>query len=327
MNYLLHKEKIRSIMLATLTTGLITFIQPVFADSQVTYDPVSNAVHIPKVHVGEDQYEVQMKFEPEQNRFVLTEAKLISMLTFKDRDNPDVSWTLTLSELIAQLPSRDIEVFDPVENRNKTFRGVSTNALLDLIYGEGWQEREEILTTALDGSQSSLAVERFLKYESYVAYEQVDRPQFILVKASDGKLVELGPFFLIWDNITFPEVKASVSYGWPWQLVSFELAKFADLFANSAPPEGSPENVKSGFLAAREFCMGCHKVNGEGGTRAPDLIQADLVADHTADRIKELITDIDEAPVSGMVLRDEIPDREQVADDIIAYLKAMDAAR
>jgi hypothetical protein len=315
----------KSLHLASLTLlgGLVTITQSVFGDGKVTYDPDTEMVHIPRVQVGNDQYEAKMKYEAAQARFVLTEAKLISTLTFKDREQPDFTKTLTLTEIIAQLPQTDIEVFDPVENRNKTFRGVSTNQLLDQVYGEKWRQQEEMLTTALDGYQSAFPIAKLLNYDSYVVYEQVDRPQFILIKAADGKLVELGPFWLVWDNITAPELKASVSYAWPWQLSGFELVKFTDIFANSAPPANSSEQVQRGFLSTQEFCMGCHKINGDGGKNAPDLIQAGLVADNTNAKIKELITNINVAPVSGMVLRDELTNRDQIADDIIAYLKAM----
>jgi cytochrome c2 len=110
-------------------------------------------------------------------------------------------------------------------------------------------------------------------------------------------------------------------------LAGFELVKFTDLFANSIPPADSSEQIQTGFLSTREFCMNCHKVNGDGGKKAPDLIQAGLVANNTNARIKELITNINVAPVSGMVLRDELPNRDQVADDIIAYLKAMETKK
>jgi hypothetical protein len=78
-------------------------------------------VYIPRVQVGNDQYEARMKYESEQTRFVLTETKLVSALVFKDREQPNFNKILTLTEIVAQLPKIDIEVFDPVENRNKTF--------------------------------------------------------------------------------------------------------------------------------------------------------------------------------------------------------------
>lgn len=332
MKYLKMKT-LRHAIVAALTAGSVAVAGPAFGDGKVTYNQDDKTVHIPTVHVGTYQYDVKMKREETADglfKFVVTDLSLISKLTFEDTNNPNFNKALTLTELIAALPVKDIEIYDPVENRNKTFRGVSTNALFDLIYGERWREQEEVATVALDGYRSSLPVDRYLKYDSYVVYEDVNRPQFILVKAADGKYVELGPFWLIWDNETFPELKASVSYGWPWQLVSFQLASFADIFGNSVPPAGSPDNVQQGFLEAREFCMSCHKINGDGGKMGPELIETGIVEKTTHLRMKDLILDIDITltafpDASGMVLRDELPNREQVADDIIAYLNAMNA--
>ncbi|EDN70772.1 hypothetical protein BGP_0243 [Beggiatoa sp. PS] len=46
------------------------------------------------------------------------------------------------------------------------------------------------------------------------------------------------------------------------------------------------------------------------------------------ERLKQLILDREALPeVSGMVLREEVANRDQVADDIIAYLRAMDAVQ
>jgi hypothetical protein len=330
----LRKPKtLRHAIYAALTAGSVAVAGPAFGDGKVTYDPADKTVHIPTVHVGTDQYEAKMKREETGDglfKFVITELSMVSKLTFEDTENPGFKKTLTLTEIVAKLPAKDIEIYDPTENRNKTFRGVPTNELLDLVYGEDWRNREEMATVALDGYRSSLPIDRYLKYDSYVAFEDVNRPQFILVKAEDGRYVELGPFWLVWDNITFPELKASVSYGWPWQQVGFKLASFADLFANSAPPEDSPENVKQGFLEAREFCMSCHKVNGDGGKIGGELIENGVVEKTDDRRMKDLILDIDITltafpNASGMVLRSELPNREQIADNIIAYLNAMDA--
>lgn len=331
MKNLSKAKNIRPKMLGSailLATSLMA--QPAFGDGKVTYNPVDGYVHIPTVHVGQDQFEVKMKREGELFKFVVTDSTLTSKLTFEDTENPDFTKTFTLTEIVNLLPPQDVDIYDPTENRNKTFRGVPTNELLDLVYGVDWRNREEMATVALDGYRSSLPIERYLKYDSYVVYEDVKRPQFILVKSEDGKYVELGPFWLVWDNVTFPELKASVSYGWPWQQVGFKLAKFTDLFANSAPPEGSPENVKQGFLEAREFCMSCHKINGDGGKIGGELIQTGIIEKTDDRRMKDLILDIDIVltafpNASGMVLRSELPNREKVADDIIAYLNAMDA--
>jgi len=115
-----------------------------------------------------------------------------------------------------------------------------------------------------------------------------------------------------------------VSYGWPWQSISFDLLTFEDRFGKAIPPEGSSEQVQRGFKSTRKFCLACHTMNGDGGwLSGTDLFgTADKFDDAT---IKRYITEFGAVgpDVSGMILRDEIPNRDQVADDIIAYLNAM----
>jgi len=315
--------KRKQLSFALLSAGWMVISQAALSDGKVTYNTMDGTMHVPKVQVGLDQYEVRIKQQGNELKYVLTEATLISMLKFKDSENPDFSKMLMLSELAAQFPPQEIKIFDPVENREKTFRAIPTNAVLDKVYGADWRNREEMVIAALDGYESAISVSRFLKYNSYIAFEDVNRPQFILVKAADGKLVELGPFWLVWDNLNQPELKAWVSYGWPWQMGSIDFTTTAKRFANSKPPEDSSENVKRGFESTREFCMNCHKVNGDGGTKGPELIETGDVAEVSKEKLKQMITDLNATPATGMVLRDEIPNRDQVADDIVAYLYAM----
>jgi len=327
-------KTLRATILTVLTVGCLTTMGPTFADGKVTYNPIDETVQIPRVHIGTDQYEVTMKHEETGDglfKFVVTDLSLVSQLTFKDRANPNVSQTLTLTEMLSEFPSIEVEILEFLENRQMTFRGIAVNALFDKVYGEGWRDREEVLFTALDGYQSSIPVEQFLQYDSFVAYEYADttkRPSFVLTKDSDGKLIDLGPFWLVWDNISKPSLQGTVSYGWPYQLASFELVTFAERYPNSVPPTNSSDNVQNGFLATRVYCMSCHKVKGDGGNKAPDLIQEDLISTKSDERLKQLILDREALPeVSGMVLREEVANRDQVADDIIAYLRAMDAVQ
>lgn len=327
-------KTLRSTILTVLTVGYFTAMGPALADGKVTYNPIDETVQIPRIHAGTDQYEVTMKREETEDglfKFVVTDLSLVSQLTFKDSANPNVSQTLTLTEMLAEFPSMEVEVLEFLENRQMSFRGIAVNTLFDKAYGEGWREREEVLFTALDGYQSSIPIEQFLQYDSFVAYEYAEaskRPSFVLTKDSDGKLIDLGPFWLVWDNLSKPSLQGSVAYGWPYQLASFELITFAERYPNSVPPTNSSNNVQNGFLATRIYCMSCHKIKGDGGNKAPDLIAEDLVATKSDERLKQLILDREALPeVSGMVLREEVANRDQVADQIIVYLRAMDATQ
>ncbi len=302
--------------------AICCFSQYTFADGPVTFDFDSETLKIPTVHIGLDQYEVDMKQKAGSLDFSVTSAKLISKLEFSNSDG--LIGTKTLTELAELLPIKEMEVYDPIENRNKTYRGFATNDVLDLVYGKSWREGEEFAVAALDGYVSSNSVEHYLTYNSLLAFEDANRPQFILIKAKDGKYVELGPFFLVWDNINSPELLDFVSYGWPWQSISFDLVTFNERFGKAIPPEGSSEQVQKGFKSTRKFCLACHTVNGNGGWLGGDIaFSANKFDDAT---IKSYITEpgaIDVDASGSMVLRDELPNRDQVADDIIAYLNAM----
>ncbi len=323
---------LRHAIVAALTAGSVAVAGPAFSDGKVTYDQVDKTLHIPVVHAGTDQYEVTMIQEETGNgllRFVVIELSLTSKVSFQDSQTPDFGEkTLTLTKLVSEFSTEEFEVFDPLEMRNKTFRVIPVNDVLTKVYGDDWKTREEVLVKAADGFESSIAVEQFLNFDGYLAFEQVQRPQFIAVKDADGKYVELGPFWLIWDNETDKDSQASNTYFWPYQVAGFDFVTFADRFANALPPAGSSAEVQSGFEAARKHCLVCHKVNGDGGSKAPDFIKGGLVAGKSEDRLTQLALDRDAHPkseVTGMVLREEIPNRDQVAAEIAAYLKAMDA--
>jgi len=324
-------KRLRSVLATSLAITGMSISHFAFADGKATYNPLDESLNIPVVHAGQDQYSVNMKYESSQNRFVLTDLNLVSALTFKDRTTPDFTKTLTLSEMLDSFTPVDIEVFEFIENRQMTFRGFPTRDLFDSVYGDEWRQKEQLVFTALDGFQSSIPVENFIKYNSYVTYGYSDvkkRPQFILVKGKDAKYVELGPFFLVWDNLTNSELQARTSYGWPYQLVSFEFAKFSDLYPNSAPPADSTDGIVTGFQDTLLYCMTCHKVNGDGSKKAHDIILSDTVTNLSDDRLKTLMLDANALPeVSGMIIREEISNREQIADGIINYLRAIDANR
>ena len=301
--------------------AICCFAQYAFADGKATFNFENEILKIPAVHIGLDQYQVDMKQKTGSLDFSVTNAKLFSKLEFSN--GGDLVGTKTLTELAELLPIKEMEVYDPIENRNKTFRGFVTNDVLDLVYGKSWREGEEFAVAALDGYVSSNSVEHYLTYNSLLAFEDVNRPQFILIKAKDGKYVELGPFFLVWDNINSPELLDFVSYGWPWQAISFDLVTFNDRFGKAIPPEGSSEQIQNGFKSARKYCLACHTINGNGGFIGGDIaFSANKFDDAT---IKNYITVLGAigSNISGMVLRDELPNRNQVADDIIAYLNAM----
>jgi mono/diheme cytochrome c family protein len=246
-------------------------------------------------------------------------------LIFKDHGK--VVKILSVEQIERLIPFKEVKVFEPHESENRIYVGFPVNALFREVYGKNWQDAEEILFTCSDGYQPSIPSARFTEYPAYLVYGRADKKEFTLVnKLQNNELAQLGPFYLVWDNLSYPELKAEGGEGWPYQVTTIDLISFSDRFPNMSPPKGGSEAVKSGFLAFRTHCMTCHTINGEGGEKSVELNYPVSVTEY----FKEpwLMRWIDK-PASVRynttmpALNPNLKDRETTITNIIAYLRAM----
>lgn len=235
--------------------------------------------------------------------------------------------TLSLEQVEKLIPAKTVMVFEPHELENQEYVGFSINPLFTKVYGEKWKGAEEILFTCSDGYQPSIPSARFKEYAAYLIYGRADKKEFTLVnKLQNNEPVKLGPFYLVWDNLNYPELKAEGGEGWPYQVTTIDLISFSDRFPNMSPPNNSSAAVKSGFLAFRKHCMTCHTINGEGGGKSVELNYPISVTEY----FKEpwLMRWIDRPAsirynTTMPALNPDLKDRETAIKNIIAYLKVM----
>ncbi len=234
---------------------------------------------------------------------------------------------LSLEQLEKITPPTTIVIFEPHELENRRFTGFPLNSLLTAVYGKDLKTAEEILFTCLDGYQPSIPSIKFKKYSSYLVYASPDKREFTLGnKLQNNELVELEPFYLVWDNIAHPELKAEGESDWPYQVTTIDLINFPDRFPNMAPPKNSSKEVKNGFLSFRKNCVPCHTINGEGGGKSVDLNYPVSVTEYYKE--PGLIRWIDNPAsirynTTMPALNPNAKDRETIIRNIIAYLKAM----
>ena len=96
------------------------------------------------------------------------------------------------------------------------------------------------------------------------------------------------------------------------------------------PPPGSSEQVRRGFHHFRTQCAACHTINGDGGGKAPELNYPESIVEYIKpEYLKRWILAPQTVRYNTMMpgLGEEISNREQVAAEIIAYLKAMSGAK
>ena len=247
-------------------------------------------------------------------------------LTFARRGQPVK--TLSLEALRASVEASRVHVLEPYEEGEATFQALPLPAVLDRAYGPAWREEEELLFTCLDGYQPGVPVSRVLAHEAWLAFDRVDAPAFAIRKRESGQVrnVDLGPYYLIWENVDDPVILQEMDYGWPYQLVGVDLIRSADRFPKLAPPAGASEKVRAGFVEYRVHCAKCHELNGEGGNIGPELnAPGSPLADREEAWLRTWIADPQKIrPNTRMEsLNPKLPDREKVVDEIVAYLHAM----
>lgn len=221
-----------------------------------------------------------------------------------------------------------VRVHEPYEDREVGFRGVALREVLDAVYGEDWRHAEELLFTCRDGYQPTVPVARVLAHRAWLAFEREGDVGFTIRKHESGRWqrVELGPFYLVWENLGVAELLRDRDYGWPYQLVGIDLIRSADRFPRMAPPEDAPAQVSAGFRAFRVHCSRCHSLRGEGGGIGPELADPrHPVGARPAAWLRRWIDDPSQFVATARMpaLNPDLPERKATLDALIAYLQAM----
>ncbi|MEM7411775.1 MAG: cytochrome c [Myxococcota bacterium] len=225
------------------------------------------------------------------------------------------------------LTARELNVFEPYEGREVAFRAVPFADALDAVYGPGWRQDDELLFTCRDGYQPTVPVQRVLDHRAWLAFARADQPGFTIRKKESGRwqTIELGPYYLIWENLDDPTVLQEGDYGWPYQLVGVERVRAAERFPRMAP-RSDDAAVTAGFRAFRIHCSRCHQVNGEGGGIGPELNATDApVGLRDENWLRTWISDPSQIVATARMpaLNRDLPDRDATIDAILAYLRHM----
>jgi mono/diheme cytochrome c family protein len=213
---------------------------------------------------------------------------------------------------------------DPSHQTHVTYLAVQANQVLDHLFGHDWQSPDhDVVFFATDGYQYAGSHEQFIQYKAYLAYARADGEPFTLVN-NKGKTTELGPYYLIWDNIDDPSLIRQGAYGWPYEVVQVNLrpvSAYASLL-----PEDASQDILDGFALFKEYCLNCHQIANIGGRKlSTDLRYS--VCSLKDSKLKALINNPSDAQRKGgmppldVQLKGE--GRRQTIDLIVTYLRAL----
>ena len=197
------------------------------------------------------------------------------------------------------------------------------------LFGTAWHARAETVELrALDGYVSRVDVARFLKESAYLVFARADGAPFMVDQIRQNrKDVPLGPYYLVWDNVSNPALLAEGSANWPYQVHQVKLVSLSD---NALLPDGLAAELHEGAELARRHCLQCHKVNGYGGEKFPGNLAQIARVHPEPDFIRWVLSPSSMRSNSNMPpLADRLPDaeRRRVAKALFDYLTAVPVLR
>ncbi|MDE0626348.1 MAG: cytochrome c [Bryobacterales bacterium] len=203
--------------------------------------------------------------------------------------------------------------------------GYRANDVMAHLFGEDWQgQGRTIEFRALDGYVSRIVVSRFAEEEAYLVFARKDGAPFTVDNVEQNQMgVPLGPYYLVWDNISSPALVVEGTRNWPYQVKEVHLATLPD---EALVPTGLDAGFHEGAELVGTHCLSCHEVNGFGGAKFEGNL-AEIVKEYgKADFLRLVLTPASERTGATMpALSDRLSEgeRRRVADAVFDYLKAV----
>ena len=207
--------------------------------------------------------------------------------------------------------------------------GYSAAGVLARLFGEDWHEQAATVELrALDGYVSRIDVARFVTDTAFLAFARADGEPFTVDNLRQNQTdVPLGPWYLVWDNISNPALLAEGASDWPYQVFEVSLISLSD---SALLPDGLAAELHEGAALAKRYCLQCHKVNGFGGEKFPGNL-ALLARVHRASSFVRWVLDPSAVRSNTTMppLSDRLPDaeRRRIAKALFDYLTAVPVAQ
>lgn len=193
------------------------------------------------------------------------------------------------------------------------------------VFGKDWRGRAETVELrALDGYVVQIDARRFLEERAFLVFARKDNAPFTVDNIRQNQTdVPLGPWYLVWDNISNPALLAEGAESWPYQVTEIDLVSVSDA---ALLPEGFDARFREGAELVRTHCLACHKVNGFGGAKFEGNLAKIVKRYSEEDLLRLVLTPASARRGATMpALSDRLPEpeRRRIAGIIFDYLKAV----
>ncbi len=225
--------------------------------------------------------------------------------------------TLSLKEILASIPKEEFTTFDPYYVREKRFRAVPLNRVIELGFKGDLDHFADVdvVLRAKDGYAVPFGGAQVMEKGGYIAYRDLDAPGW---EPIGPQRANPGPFYVVWKE---KEQESLESHPRPWQLASIEIAPFEKTYPHVVPTGATPAAMH-GFALFRGQCFKCHAMNQEGGHVGPELNVPQSIVEYRPEaQIRSYIRNPLAFRYGNMPAHPMLTDGD--LDDLIAYFQAM----
>lgn len=225
---------------------------------------------------------------------------------------------------VTVIEPRESRPYKPVE---VTYQGYPAAPMLDQLLGSGWRAPGVLVSfEALDGYRSMVPASLIQRYDPFLVYANAQGGDFSVEMPPLNHRVPVGPWYLVWNNVLYPELRAEAASYWPFQVTRVGIVDAKTLQALYPPM--LPEKYREGGQLTLKYCLACHQANGVGGKMMP-LDLAQWTANKSFARFATWVLDPSgKNPLTIMpALAVERPaaERQRMARQIYGYLRALGA--
>ena len=236
---------------------------------------------------------------------------------------------LPLATLQRRVNGSQPRVNDPLQQAIVVYEGVTTEDVLDSVYGTAWRGSTTVAVRTASGLPVLIATSRLKEHRSFLVWRRMDRPDFVVErKVPRPQTMAAGPLYLVWENIQDEASRREGALGWVPGVVALDLVDVrADSEALQLPPD-APADAVAGSKLFRSHCLQCHTVNGVGNPVGPELNYPTSVTEYIARPwLIKFIGEPTAVRYGTMMpgMPTDVPDRPKALDHVVAYLTYMAA--
>lgn len=228
--------------------------------------------------------------------------------------------TLKFDDLKKNYKSHRISVYNYHIKRSEIYNGFDFKEILRDVYGDESRNYFGIKVTTRDKYSPIIEMYKFQERRPYLAFKRADQEPFTTIKYYADKVVDLGPYYLIWEE-DYKKDAARRRDHWPYKITGFTLVNEPP--RSLRPGKNAAKDLHWGYKNFLKQCISCHQLNGFGGSKGGELLSSGIIKKRTDDYLMKFIDNPRKVdPKSTMdPFPTKIDIRKKRIKDIVQYLR------